>query len=344
MPLRKITLTAVENLARRALESTGVREESAVSVARAITAAERDGIASHGLVYLPTYCEHVQCGKVLGLAVPKVELPVASAVVVDAGCGFAHPAIEAGFESLVPLAHEVGIAGLAIRNSYNCGVLGYHVEYLAERGLLGLGFTNAPASISPVGGFTPVIGTNPVALAVPGAANSYGKTEAVLVIDQSASVVAKSEIMMHARAGRQLPAGWALDAEGNTTTNAEAALKGSMVPSGGYKGFGIGLMVEIFAAVLAGATLGKDASQFGGNAGGPPRTGQFFVAIAPDYFSGGKFDFNMGDLKKAIESQPGARLPGSQRLLSRSRSVMGGIHVDENLIARLEAFTTRPNE
>ena len=333
MRKRNLSLEKVEDLARRALEGSGTRSESAASLARAVAAAERDGIASHGLVYVPVYCEHVQCGKVIGNAIPKVEQPSSSAVVVDAGSGFAHPAIDSGFERVIPLAHEAGIAGLAIRNSYNCGVLGYHVERLAAQGLVGLGFTNAPASIAPVGGVTPVIGTNPFALGVPDDDNG-----AAFVIDQSASVIAKSEIMMHARAGKNIPDSWALDANGSPTTDAEVALKGSMAPSGGYKGFSVGLMVETLAAALAGATLGKDASPFAGTSGGPPKTGQFFIAISTECFSGGEFTSRIQALTKAISSQPNARLPGSRRQAQRSTHHSDGINVDEELLAKIEAF------
>jgi len=302
-----------------------------------VAAAECDGTRSHGLVYVPIYCEHVQCGKVVGSAVPNVEDMAASSIVVDAASGFAHPAIDVGFERLIPLAKVVGIAALAVRNSYNCGVLGYHVERLAEHGLVGLGFTNSPASIAPVGGAIPVIGTNPFALAVPNRDGGAG-----LVIDQSASVVAKSEVMMHARAGKSLPVGWALDMEGNPTTDAEVGLKGSMVPNGGYKGFGVGLMVEVFAAALTGATLSKDASPFSGTTGGPPRTGQFFIAVAPDIFSDGGFDSRMNSLIQSITDQPGARLPGSQRQTNRLRHIKDGVAVEETLLERIEAFKTRP--
>lgn len=226
-----------------------------------------------------------------------------------------------------------------MRDSYNCGVLGYHVERLPEQGLIGLGFTNAPASITPVGGTTPVIGTNPFALAVPD-----GNGAAAFVIDQSASVVAKSEIMMHARSGKPIPVGWALDAEGNPTTDAETALKGSIAPSGGYKGFGAGLMVEIFAAALAGATLGKDASPFAGTAGGPPRTGQFFFAISPDEFSDGTFIARMNSLIGAVTDQPGARLPGSRRRSNRLQYERHGVEVGEDLLSRIGAFLTRPDQ
>ena len=236
---RKLNRREIEELASKALVACGSSEPSAVSLSRAVASAEMDGIKSHGLVYIPIYCEHLQCGKVIGTVEPKVKKPAAASVVVDAGSGFAHPAIDVGFAELIPAAMVMGFVGLAIRNSYNCGVLGYHVERLAQAGLVGLGFTNAPASIMPVGGSTPVIGTNPFALCVP------DENGAALIIDQSASVVAKSEIKMHAEAGKSLPEGWALDSDGKPTTNPLEALKGSMAPVGGYKGFGTGLMVEL---------------------------------------------------------------------------------------------------
>ena len=333
MANHNMTLDEIEQIAYKALESVGTRKESAASLAHAIMAAERDGIQSHGLVYVPVYCEHVQCGKVIGDAIPAVMVPTTSSITVDAHSGFAHPAIDAGFEHLIPIAEKYGVAGMAIRNSYNCGVLGYHVERLASAGLVGLGFTNAPASIAPSGGTTPVIGTNPFALAVPGENNM-----AAFVIDQSASVVAKSEIMMHARNGQSIPLGWGLDSEGEPTTNPDIALQGSMAPSGGYKGFGVGLLVETFAAALTGAMLGKDASPFSGTSGGPPKTGQFFIAISPKSFSGETFTHRIEELTKEITSQPGARIPGERRQKSRQQHSLDGVLVDGGLISRIQAI------
>ncbi len=145
--------------------------------------------------------------------------------------GFAHAAIDLGLPALVAAAAANGVASLAIRNSYNCGVLGYHTERLAEAGVVALGFTNAPASIAPWGARKPALGTNPWSLAVPD-----GNGAARFVIDQSASVVAKSEVMKRARAGEPIPEGWAFDARDKPTTDPAAALTGTMAPAGGYKG------------------------------------------------------------------------------------------------------------
>src|SRR5262245_47676135 len=178
----------VERLAKQALLAHGASEMQAASLAQAIAAAERDGIQSHGLFYLPTYCEHLDCKKVDGASEPLVEKSATCIVVVDAKAGFAHAAIDAGLPPLISIAREHGVAALAIRNSYNCGALGYHTERIARSGCVGLGFTNAPASIAPWGAIKPVLGTNPWSLAVPDGAGGTA-----FVIDQSASVVAKSE-------------------------------------------------------------------------------------------------------------------------------------------------------
>lgn len=327
-----MSLGEIEDLAFRALAHAGTTEANARPLARAVAAAHADGVPSHGLAYVPTYCEHVQCGKVKGDAAPGVEQPRPALLVADADNGFAHPAIAMGFAKLGPLAKEQGIAALAVRNSYNCGVLGYHTGALAAEGLLAIGFTNSPAAIAPAGGSTPVVGTNPFSVAAPDGAGG-----AAVLVDQSSSVVAKSEIIQHQRRGEDIPEGWALDAEGNVTTDSDAALKGSMMPSGGYKGVGIALMVELFAAAASGATLGKDASPFSGTAGGPPATGQFFIAVDPGASSGGAFAQRLEGLTGAIAGQEGARVHGTGRRTSRD-AAKAGVAVDRATLDRVNAL------
>lgn len=325
----RMTLDEVEALALRALTEAGASAAQALPVARSIRAAERDGMRSHGLLYLPVYVEHLTCGKVDGRAEPRLSQPRPGAVVVDAAHGFAHPAIDLGLPPLIEAARRSGIAALVLRRSYNCGLLGHHAQAIAGAGLIGLCFTHAPASISPTGGRVPVIGTNPFALGVPD-----GRGGARFVIDQSASVVAKSEVLLRARKGEPIPEGWALDAGGRPTTDAEAALKGSMLPAGGVKGFGIGLLVEVLASALAGAVSSREASPFSGPAGGPPGTGQCLVAIDPGAFAEG-FSDRIEALADAITAQEGARLPGERRVLARARTEAEGVEVDEALLARL---------
>ena len=329
MNTRPLTPERIEKLACAALIRHGASEDQARALAAGIAAAERDGLKSHGLMYLPTYCEHLTCGKVLGDAQPQLSRAAPGCLTVDARNGFAHAAIDLGLPELIDLARTQGVASFAIRNSYNCGALGYHTERVARAGLVALSFTNAPASIAPWGGRKAALGTNPWSLAVPDGAGG-----ARFVIDQSASVVAKSEVMKRARAGEPIPEGWAFDADGRPTRDPAAALKGAMAPAGGYKGVGSALLVEIFAACLTGANPGLVASPFSGTSGGPPGTGQFFIALAPAPSSGGAFFDRLETVAGAFAE--GARLPGARRFAARDRALSHGIEVDAAALATLE--------
>ena len=330
---KTMSLEEVTELAQAALVGAGASIENAKSVARSTYLAERDGIRSHGLLYVPIYAEHVACGKVNGLSKPVVESKHSGVVSVDAQSGFAHPAIDAGWDMFVQSAKDNGVATLTVNNSYNCGVLGHHAERIAEEGLLGLCFTHAPASIAPFGGKKPLIGTNPFSLAVP---NGDGKVS--ILIDQSASVIAKSEIMLRAREGESIEPDWALDEHGRPTTDPNLALKGTMMPSGGYKGFGVGLLVEIMAACLSGSVLSKDASPFSGTAGGPPNTGQCFIAFDPEAFSGSAFYEKVEHLCDRISEEEGARIPGAKGQLNRLKTMNEGVVVDGGLLYRINQY------
>ena len=329
----RLSLGDVETLTRRVLLACGVDPRNEPAITASVVAAETDGVHSHGLARLPTYCEHAKVGKIDGKARPVLDSPRPGLVRVDAKCGFAHPAIDFGLPALLAAARMQGIAALAVTNSYNCGVVGYHVERIATEGMVALGFVNAPASIAPAGGTRPVFGTNPIAFAVPRAGRPP------LVLDQSSSVVAKSEIVVHQQRGEAIPLGWALDKDGNPTTDPAAALAGgTMVPSGGYKGAGLALIVELLAAWLTDAHLSIEASSFADNLGGSPRTGQFFIAIHSEALAGPQAGERLERLFAAIADQPGARLPGSRRAEARERTARDGIAISRALHEKIVTY------
>ena len=324
----KFSLSEASNLAKEKLQKSGCSDENCIGITDGILDAELSGIKSHGFHYLPIYCNHLKIGKIKGLAKISAEKISESALKVNADNGFAHTAINLGFSSLFDMCTNSGIASMSIYNSYNCGVLGFHTKRIAEKGFVGIGFTNAPASIAPIGGKKAVVGTNPFSIAVP------LDGEAAIIIDQSASVVAKSEISVRAKSEESIPEGWAFDAEGYVTTNALEALKGTMAPSGGYKGFGTGLLVEIFAACIAGGNLGTQASSFAGEDGGPPSTGQFFIAINPEKFNS-NYSTSMKTLIESIIEQEGARLPGSKRQAAFQKNKDQDIEINDQLLERI---------
>ena len=316
-----------------ALTGAGTAPANATYFTEAILDTELSGLEGHGFYWLQYYCAHVRSGKVDGKARPKIKKVSPVAFRVDANRGFAHPAIERGFEKLIPAAQKNGIAGMAVHNSYNAATLGFHTGYLAKRGLLAFGFTNATPAMAPVGGKKPVIGTNPMSFAVPGKSGKIA-----FLIDQSSSAVAQTAVKRAADEGRAIPVGWALDKDGAPTTDPLQGLEGSMAPSGGYKGFGQGLIVEIMCAALTGSNRGPQMGSFMANDGKPVGCGQFFIAIAPDLFSGGLFTKQVTALAKSITSQNGARLPNSRREANIKRLSEDGLPIDMALHEKLKSF------
>jgi (2R)-3-sulfolactate dehydrogenase (NADP+) len=328
----RITLAEAHRLAMRALIAAGTRAESADDVARALVAAEADGQSGHGLSRVPAYADQVRAGKVRGDATPVVEERGPTALRVDAADGFAYPAIARGLPRLGGMARAAGVAGMAVTNSHHFGMAGYHVESPAARGLVALAFGNSPAAIAPWGGSRALFGTNPIAFACPRARGAPP-----LVIDLGLSKVARGKVMVAAQRGQPIPEGWATDAEGRPTTDAQAALKGTMLPMGDAKGAALVLMVEILAAALTGAQFGFEASSFFDSAGGPPRVGQFFLLLDPARFAGEGFGARVEALCGGILAQPGTRLPGDRRLAARARAVSEGVEIPEALHAELVA-------
>jgi len=318
---------AIELIKEKLIKSN-CNPENTDGIIQGILDAEYSGIKSHGFHYLPIYCNHLKIGKINGQAKPSVDKISRAALKVNADHGFAHTAIDLGLSSLFEMTSQESVAVMSIYNSYNCGVLGFHTKRIAEKGFIGLGFTNAPASIAPIGGMKAVVGTNPFSLAVP------LDGQAQIIIDQSASVVAKSEISVRAKTGESIPEGWAFDSQGKVTTNAQEALKGTMAPSGGYKGFGTGLLVEIFTACIAGGNLGTQASSFAGEDGGPPSTGQFFIAIDAEKFNS-NYKESIQSLISSITEQEGARLPGSKRQAAFQQNHNQDIEIADQLLERI---------
>lgn len=307
--------------------AAGASAANAASVAWALVMAEADGLKGHGLSRVPTYLAMLKAGKIDGQAVPKATRPKPGVLAIDAAHGFAYPAIDLAIVELPELVREQGVMAAPIRRSSHCGAAGLHVERLAEQGLVALLFANTPGAIAPWGGSKPVFGTNPIAFAAPLAGREP------VVIDMALSKVARGPIVAARQNGQPIPEGWALDVDGKPTTDAAAALAGTMVPLGDAKGATLAMMVEILSAALVGAHFGFQASSFIDDKGGPPDTGQLILAIDPAAMGGNWFDERMRVLAHAIEEQEGTRLPGVRRLTLRAKARAEGIDMPAELLA-----------
>lgn len=325
----------LQDLACRVLMAHDTSAENADSVAAALVAAEVDGQKGHGLSRLAAYSAQAASGKVRGHAVLVAEQAGAAALRIDAGSGFAFPAMDLAIERLAEMAPDCGIAMAGIFRSHHFGQAGYHAERLAQRGLIGLILGNSPKAIAPWGGREGLFGTNPIAFAAP------RRAAEPLLIDLSLSKVARGKVMVAAKSGAPIPEGWALDKEGRPTTDAKAALEGTMIPIGDAKGAALVLMVEVLAAALTGANYGFEASSFFTADGPPPGVGQSVIAIDPNRLSGGAFAERLEVLLSAILAQPEARLPGMRRLLARETAAKEGVAVDRGFIEELEELAAR---
>ncbi len=299
----------------------GCAADNALSVARALVAAEADGLKGHGLSRVPTYLQMLQSGKVDGRAHPSFSRPRPGVLAIDARFGFAYPALDLAVAELPALAAEQGVVAAPIRQSNHCGAAGLPCEALARQGLVALLFANTPAAMAPWGGRKPVFGTNPIAFAAP-----VGERDPV-VVDLALSKVARGPIAAAKQRGERIPEGWALDAEGDPTTDPARALAGAMIPLGDAKGAALALMVEVLAACLPGANLAFEASSFLDGAGPPPATGQLLLVFDPRAFGHDRFGERMAGLAQAIEDQAGARLPGARRLANRARAARDGVAI-----------------
>ncbi len=334
MSERVLSIEQATNLALAVLQSHRTSADNAASVAAALVAAEIDGQAGHGLSRLPSYAGQSASGKVDGMAVPGVVAERAAAVRIDAAHGFAFPALDLAVEELARRAPHSGVAVASIFRSHHFGQAGRHVERLAGRGLVGLVFGNSPQAIAPWGGSRGLFGTNPIAFAAP------RRDAEPLVIDLSLSKVARGKVMVAAQAGREIPEGWALDADGRPTTDAAAALEGTMLPMGDAKGAALVLMVEILAAAVTGANFGFEASSFFEADGDAPGVGQMLLALDPDFLSGGAFAARLETLLGTMLSEEGVRLPGSRRSALRARAQEAGLTVDARLLDTLQKLSS----
>lgn len=287
--------------ARRA----GASQATAVSIATAAVTAEAEGQVNVGLSHFVDYLDALEAGRIDGAVEPSLTFPAPTLIHSDARKGAAHPGFDLAFDRLVKTTRELGLALFAQRNAYTCGALGYFTKRLATQGLVAFAATNGPALLAGAGGKTPVFCTNPLAFSAPTASGEP------LTIDQASSATAFVNVRRAAAEGRAIPEGWAIDAAGEPTTDASAAMKGALVAFGGARGANIALMVEVLAAGLTGANWSVDAPPFT-RGSESPGTGMLVIAMQPTLLDA---DF-AGRLERHLDrlsGDHGVYIPGRSR-------------------------------
>lgn len=323
------TLDEIESLTKRALLAHGATPFAATEVARAVRVAEGHGNKICGLYYVESYCLQLESGRVIGDAAPVVSIPRPAALHVDAQFGFAQPAFALGLIPALDAARQFGTATLAVGHAHTCTSLGYFTEQIARAGFIGIGFTNASPIVAAPDGKTRVIGTNPIAFSVPDGAGGLA-----MQFDQSTTTVALGKITMAKAIGQEIPLGWALDKDGKPTSDPEAALQGSLVSMGGYKGWGFGLMAEILAAGMTGSILSASVKPLKAPIGPPHDLGQFYILIDPG--TSAEFEARLAALGQLVSQDDGARMPGQNREMAEE------VEVDAGTWSRLEELAEGP--
>jgi (2R)-3-sulfolactate dehydrogenase (NADP+) len=331
----KMSLDEIYVLAKKSAMACGASDINATSLAVSIREAEAEGLRNIGLAFLPYYCGHLLTGAIVGDADPEIIEQSPAVVWVDGKNGFAHPAYDKAEHLFYEKARICGLAAMSLKNVYYNGVEGYFVKRMAEQGLVGFACTIAASMVSPYGGSKPLFGTNPLAFGVP------RSNQPPLVIDLSTSTTAFVNVAAAAGRGDSIPDNWALDANGNPTTDPNDGLAGSLQPLGGAKGTGLGLMVEVLAAGLVGSRWSFELPTFTEDMSDPPALGQFYMAISPGQYGNPNFASRIEILLQEMLSQQGVRLPGDSRIASRVKTEANGVELDDELYRSLLAYADR---
>lgn len=318
-------------LAETGLKASGIGSKAANETAQFLALAELDGLSSHGLARVAQYAGHAKNGRIE--LDPKLKLRPfkTSAALLDACDGLAFPALRFATDLSVNLASKTGLGLVAVTNSHHFGVAGHYVEAAARAGYISLLFGNTPAAMPMVGGSRAIFGTNPLAAAFPVANNDP------LVIDMSLSAVARGKLMVAAKNGQQIPAGWALTADGKPTTNPQEGLKGLMVPLGGDKGALLALIVELLVVGLSGSRFSYEADSFFDPKGNRPRIGQLILTIDPGLAGTTVFASRMQDFLGVLSADIGTRPPGQRRFQQRAAGLKAGVTVSDGVVEEIQA-------
>ncbi|WP_322056211.1 Ldh family oxidoreductase [Paraburkholderia sp. J63] len=322
-----LSLDELFALARKALMHHGMSSAHADAIARVITQGQRDECHSHGIYRLLGCVRSVRSGKVDPCAEPTLRDVSPGVLAVDAHYGFSLLAFETGLPVLAEKARTQGLAAMAINRCFHFSALWPEVEAIAAQGLVGLAMNPSHSWVAPAGGTRGVFGTNPIAFAWP---REHGHP---FVFDFATSAIARGDIELHAREGKPIPAHWAIDREGQPTTDARAALEGAMQTFGGHKGSALAAMVELLAGALIGDLTSMESQAFDDGAGASPCHGELVIAFDPRRFLGADYQAGQERAERMFEAVvgQGARLPSQRRFDARERSERDGVRIPQAL-------------
>ncbi|CEP67016.1 Malate/L-lactate dehydrogenase [Moorella glycerini] len=329
---------SVKQFCIEAFRAIGVPNDEAELVSDSLVWANLRGIDSHGVFRIPIYIDRIKNGLVRPVAKFMVVNETKIAVVIDAGNSLGQVIACKAIKICIEKAQQHGIGIAVIRNTNHFGAASYFTSKIAAENYIGVALSNAPPAIAPWGGCKALLGTNPISVAIP--AGKYG----MVVLDMATSNVARGKIRIAAAQGQSIPPDWAFDSDGQVTTDPHRALKGTLFPLGGPKGYGLALMVDIFSGVLSGAAYAdlitpmylEEPIEEKRN------IGNFLCALDPGIFlPQQEFIKRMEDLCFRIKESPLAEgkekiyLPGEIEQEKMEKYMREGIPLEETLVSKL---------
>jgi LDH2 family malate/lactate/ureidoglycolate dehydrogenase len=318
----------------------GVPESGSKVLAESLVSADLMGISTHGVSRFATYIRRIQKGLINPIAPLSIDRRRTATIAVDAHNGIGQVQAVKVLDMLIPMARVAGCASATIRNSQHFGALSFYCNRAAANGMILLATTNCEPSMAPAGASEAFFGTNPIAMSCP-----TGKGFP-LRIDLATSVVARGNIIAAKRKGESIPEGWALDMDGNPTTDAEKALLGTVLTMAGHKGYALAFMVEVLSGVLSGAGIGPEiASMYKNDAERPQNVGHFFMLLDITAFM--DVDQFIKRIDKTIDAIKSCRrrsgveeilVPGERSFRTAASNSISGVPVGEETVRELIAL------
>lgn len=338
---KKFKAARLKSFIEEAASAVGLSIENAKVFAESLVAADLRGIKSHGIVRLPIYVKRVEKGVMEPGATGNFLKDEGATALLDAENGFGQIAGNRAMRRAIDKARQYGIGLVAVRNSNHFGIASFYSMMAAKENMIGFALTNASPAMNPYGTISPLLGTNPIALAVP------AEKEKSIVLDMSTSMVARGKIRFAALTGNEIPLGWATDSKGNPTTDSNEALKGSLEPIGGVKGAGLSLMVDIFCGILSNSCLTGEVKTIV-DTSGAARTGHLLGAVnISHYLEPAVFKQTIDAVIKRIKALPSKEkevfLPGEIEFNLAAEREKEGIPLDDAVIEDLNGLAGRYN-
>lgn len=323
-------------------QRAGVPAEHAEVVADSLIQADLRGVESHGVVRTAIYLKRVEAGKMDPTSEIRIINDTGATVLLDGSNNFGAVIGTKALDIAMNRAKQHGVGITAVRGSNHFGTGAFYALKAVQQDQVLLVMSNASQTMPPTGGVRPFIGTNPLAVGAPAG------EELPFILDMATSVVARGKIIVAAQKGEAIPLGWAIDKDGNPTTDANAALAGSVLPVGGPKGYAISMFIDILSGVLTGAGYGKYVNNMYENWEEPQNVGHFFIALDIEKFIPvSYFKSRMDDYIRSLKAEPRAAdvkeilIPGELEYRQTEKRKAEGIELPLKVVEELAEIGKR---